>query len=83
MLVGVHINIVLAQQVQDQEINAKNAKQKVKKMSMDEILSNSFFRNSMLGLAYSISLTIGLIIIGVKWDKIRKALKISKSDENS
>ncbi len=51
-------------------------------MSIDEIISNSFFRNSLLGLGYSIFVTITAIIIGVKWDQIRKGLKISKSGKS-
>jgi len=34
--------------------------------------------NSLFGLGYSIILTIVLVVIGVNWDKITKALRISK-----
>jgi hypothetical protein len=44
----------------------------------DDMMANSFFRNSLMGLGYAIFVTVSLVIIGVKWDKITKALKISK-----
>jgi len=40
----------------------------------------SFVENSLMGLGGSIFFTIILVIIGVKWDSITKALRISKSD---
>jgi len=40
----------------------------------------SFAENSLMGLAGVIIFTISIVFIGVKWDKITKALRISKSD---
>lgn len=38
----------------------------------------SFVENSLYGLGYAIIFTIVLVGIGVNWDRITKALRISK-----